>query len=74
MNEIAYYIHHVTTQDDRLDLISFKYFGNVSMVSDIVAINPNLPLTDTLPTGLTVNVPVYKTTKPTTQAKPGWLT
>jgi hypothetical protein len=55
-------------------LISFKYFGNVGMISDIVAINPNLPLTDTLPTGLTVNVPVYKTTKPTTQAKPAWLT
>lgn len=73
MSDIAYYIHHVTTQDDRLDLISFKYFGHIDMMSAIVALNPNLPLTDSLPAGLTVNVPVYTTTDTTESELKPWL-
>lgn len=73
MSDIAYYIHHVTTQDDRLDLISHKYFGNIGMMNAIVTANPNLPLTDSLPAGLIVNVPVYTSPTSTDSEVKPWL-
>lgn len=73
MNNIAYYIHHITAQDDRLDLISHKYFGHVGMMSDIIAANPHLPLTDSLSAGIVVNVPVYTSNPTQTNELPAWL-
>lgn len=73
MNTPAYYIHHITTQDDRLDLISVKYFGHIGMMNDIVAANPHLPLTDSLSAGTVVNVPVYTTNQTQTNELPAWL-
>lgn len=73
MSDIAYYIHHVTTQDDRLDLISHKYFGSIGLMNAIVTANPNLPLTDSLPAGLIVNVPVPTTSSSADSEVKPWL-
>lgn len=63
---------HITTAGDRWDLLAWRYYGDAGAYSGIIAANPHVALTDCLPSGLVLLIPV---TEPphSTEDLPPWL-
>lgn len=51
-------IQHTTIEGERWDQIAQKYYGEASMMNDIITANPAVPLYDILPAGVVLNIPV----------------
>ena len=49
---------YITNEGDRWDTISWKAYGSIAFVPDIIAENPTVPITDRLPGGIVLNLPV----------------
>lgn len=53
------YLHHVTVDGDRWDLLAYRYYGDALAYEAIVRANPNVsPLLSSLPGGLTLRIPI----------------
>lgn len=53
-------LQYVTKEGERWDYISFKAFGNSGLSKLIIAANPNVPITDVLPAGVVLDIPIQE--------------
>ena len=51
-------IEHITREGERWDSIAWQYYGDATAYGRIIEANPDVDITDTLPSGLTVLIPV----------------
>ena len=49
---------YITKPGDRWDLISFKAYGDIEKMGDIIRANPDISRTDVLPEGLVLQIPI----------------
>ncbi len=52
---------HTTVEGERWDTVSWKAYGVYSKVPEIIEANPAVPITDRLPAGIILNIPVIET-------------
>lgn len=52
------FIEHTTTDGERWDLISWRYYGSTEGIAQLVAANPHIRIIGILPGGLVVRVPL----------------
>ena len=51
-------IQHTTIDGERWDMVAQKYYGQASMMNDIIEANPEVPLYDIFPAGIVLDIPV----------------
>ena len=51
-------IEHITREGERWDSIAWQYYGDATAFGRIIDANPDVDITDTLPSGLTLLIPV----------------
>jgi len=66
------FITHLTTQGETWDRIAHRYYGNAYRYRAIIAANPHVPITPSLPAGITLNIPVLAA-QPDTSNLPPWM-
>lgn len=66
------YLTHITTEGERWDQLAYRYYGNALQYERIVVANPHVPLTPTLPGGLTLSIPVIEQ-QDLSEDLPPWL-
>ncbi|MGV2287277.1 tail protein X [Trinickia sp. YCB016] len=66
------FLTHITTEGERWDQLSQRYYGNPNTYEMIIATNPHVQLTPTLPGGLILSVPVIEAAD-LTEDLPPWL-
>lgn len=66
-----YYIY-TTKDNDRWDLISYKYYKNPNLYSEIIRANPEIPIEPILPAGLKIKVPILEEDKTIKFELPPW--
>ena len=54
------FLTHVTTEGERWDQLSWKYYGDAHRYPPIVEANPHVPITGALPAGLILAIPVLE--------------
>jgi phage tail protein X len=52
------YLPHVTREGERWDLLAWHYYRDVSKMPDLIDANPHVAVTEVLPSGVTLYVPV----------------
>ncbi len=52
------YYSYVTKDNDRWDLIAYKFYSDATKYEPIIKANPHVPITPTLPSGLKLRIPV----------------
>ncbi|MHA6912992.1 tail protein X [Ralstonia pseudosolanacearum] len=66
------YLTHITTEGERWDQLATHYYGDPLAYEPIVAANPHVSLTVTLPAGLTLSIPVIERND-LSEELPPWL-
>ncbi|MGE1091349.1 tail protein X [Pseudomonas zeae] len=66
------FIPHHTTEGERWDQLAWRYYGDAHRYGPIAYANPNVPLNATLPSGLTLAIPLLAA-RPTAQDVPPWM-
>ncbi|CAI8825496.1 Tail protein X [Pseudomonas sp. IT-232MI5] len=66
------FIPHLTTEGERWDQLAWRYYGDAHRYGPIADANPNVPLNATLPSGLTLAIPLLAA-RPTAQDVPPWM-
>ncbi|WP_339079030.1 tail protein X [Pseudomonas sp. TMP9] len=54
----AEYLTHTTVEGERWDQLAFIYYGDAMRYEPIVRANPQVPITRSLTSGLTLRIPV----------------
>lgn len=52
------YYSYVTKDNDRWDLIAYKYYGDATQYEPIIKANPQVPISSNLPSGIKLKIPV----------------
>lgn len=68
------YYTYITKDNDRWDLISYKYYTNPTLYETIINANPDVEITPTLKAGIKLKIPVIKTSDEITTDLPPWRT
>lgn len=68
------YLTHITTDGERWDQLAYKYYGDAYGFERIIAANPHVPITDTLPGGLRLAIPIIESTDDLAKDLPPWMT
>ena len=55
------FTEHITKDGQRWDTIAHEAYGDVSKLSDIIAANPEVPITAVLPPGTRLLIPIVET-------------
>lgn len=68
------YLTHITTEGERWDSIAWRYYRDVTKIPLLVDANPQAPIRETLPGGLTLLVPVIEEQEQTSNLEdlPPW--
>lgn len=66
------YLTHITVDGERWDQLATKYYGDPFAYEQIIAVNPHVPITVTLPGGLTLSIPIIAKAD-VTEDLPPWL-
>lgn len=69
---MANYILHVATENERLDQIAYRYYGDVSLMIKIIDFNPELALIRNYRAGTLVKITIVQERK-SSQNLPPWL-
>ena len=54
------YLTHITTDGERWDQLAYKYYGDSTQYERIIAANPHMAMTPTLPAGVKLAIPVVE--------------
>ena len=54
------YYPYTTQENERWDGIAFKAYGNAGLSKVLIEANPNVPITDILPNGTRLNIPILE--------------
>ena len=68
------YYNYITKDNDRWDLISYKYYNDSTLYETIITANPDVKITPTLEAGIKLKIPVIETTDEVTSDLPPWRT
>ena len=68
------YIPHVTVQDERWDLIAWRYYGDATLYGPIIQANPSLPIVGAFDAGVLVQVPILLSPSSASNDLPPWET
>ncbi|MBN3264580.1 tail protein X [Pectobacterium brasiliense] len=64
------HLEHITTQGERWDTLSYRYYG----YPRIIAANPHIPIVPLLPSGLVVLIPIIEQAEASkAEDTPPWL-
>lgn len=66
------FLTHISAEGERWDQLAHRYYGDPFQYERIVAANPHVPLTVTLPSGLTLSIPVIEQVD-LSEELPPWL-
>lgn len=66
------YLSHTTREGERWDQLAFTYYGDAHRYEAIIRANPQVPLTRSLPAGLTLRIPVLEE-QTSTEDLPPWM-
>lgn len=66
------FLIHITTEGERWDQLANRYYGNPLQYAPIVAANPDVSLSPTLPSGLSLAIPLIEQ-QDLSQELPPWL-
>lgn len=66
------FLTHITTEGERWDQLSWKYYGDAHRYPPIVEANPHVPITGSLPAGLQLAIPMLAVVTPTADLPP-WM-
>jgi len=64
------YIHYVTKDGDRWDLIAYEMYGSATAYEPIIVANPTVPIRPVLAGGISLRIPVRNTTVNDAQLPP----
>lgn len=53
-------LQHTTIDGERWDQIAAVYYGRADMFTKLIEANPDVPIYDVFPGGLTLNIPVVE--------------
>lgn len=59
-------------EDTRWDTVSYKAYGTISRVPEIADANPTIPLTDLIPAGTKLYIPILEEAAIVTDLLPPW--
>lgn len=66
------YYTYITKDNDRWDLISYKYYKSPTHYEEIIKVNPNVPITPTLEAGIQLKIPILNESKTIQFELPPW--
>lgn len=52
------YLEHITADNERWDLLAWRYYGDAIKYEPIIVANPTIPIEPVLPSGIRVMIPV----------------
>jgi len=55
-------LEYITKENVRWDTIAFQAYGDASRMNEIIAANTDVDITEKLPGGITLQIPVIETT------------
>lgn len=66
------YYSYITSDKDRWDLISYKFYDTPFFYEEIINANPDIPITPELQAGLQLKIPVLENPDEITLNLPPW--
>ena len=66
------YYSYITKDNDRWDLIAYKFYKNASKYEIIIKANPDVPITPILPAGINLKIPVIDESETIEFVLPPW--
>ena len=63
---------YITKDNDRWDLIAYKFYKNASKYEIIIKANPDVPITPTLESGINLKIPVIDESETIEFTLPPW--
>ena len=66
------YYSYITKDNDRWDLIAYKFYKNASKYEIIIKANPDVPITPTLESGINLKIPVIDESETIEFTLPPW--
>lgn len=66
------YYTYITKQDDRWDLIAYKFYKNANQFEQIIQANPNIERTAILSAGIKLKIPVINESSTISFDSPPW--
>lgn len=66
------YYSYITKDNDRWDLISYKFYSTPNLYEEIIKANPNVPIEPTLPAGIKLKIPVLEESQTIKFELPPW--
>ena len=66
------YYSYITKDNDRWDLIAYKFYKNASKYEIIIKANPDVPITPTLESGINLKIPVIEESETIEFILPPW--
>lgn len=69
MNEFYSYI---TKDNDRWDLIAYKYYKNANLYEGIIKANPHVPVEPVLQAGINIKIPIFEESETIKFDLPPW--
>jgi len=66
------YYNYITKDNDRWDLISYKYYDAPTLYETIILANPDVKITPILEAGIKLKIPVIETSDEITTDLPPW--
>ena len=69
---MAEFYSYITKDNDRWDLIAYKFYKNASKYEIIIKANPDVPITPTLESGINLKIPVIEESESINFVLPPW--
>jgi phage tail protein X len=54
------YLIHISSDGDRWDTLASRYYGDATLYASIIAANPHLAITPSIPSGQQVAIPILE--------------
>lgn len=66
------YYSYITKDNDRWDLISYKFYNNPNLYEQIIKVNPNVPIKPLLQAGVKLKIPILNESETIQFELPPW--
>ncbi len=68
------YLPYVTSQNERWDLIAWKFYGDPSLYGAIIEANPLVPIVGAFDAGVQLQIPILQRASSSSNDLPPWET
>jgi len=68
------YIQHITRQNERWDLLAWKYYGDPTLYGPIIQANPSQPIVGAFDAGTSIQIPILQKASDVSNDLPPWET